>query len=230
MTPLRQTEELKHTLEVLPPVESVGKIKVEDGMIHSLVVGTRTIGEVTVRRLVADDAPKLFALYVDGLSEETRRLFAPYPLFHTPPVSADELATRIIDWKKENDWTALNMVKDNRIIGFAILKRFRTEQVTSGIMIADEYQGKSLGFLLQSVIVAQARLLKLRRFHIKVISDNQASVRLHEKCGFRWTRRLAPPLYEEVLQYLNERDKKNGTHAPDRHVMEMAIELEHPTE
>lgn len=228
MTRLRQSEELKHTLEALPPVVSVDEIKVEDGFVQSLVIRTRTIGEVMVCRLEADDAPKLFALYVDGLSETSRRLFAPYPLFHIPPASADELATRIADWKTENNWTALNVVKDNRIIGLGILKRIGTEQVTSAIMVGDEYQGKGLGFLLQSLVVAQARLLKVRRFHIKVISDNQASVRLHEKCGFRWTRRLPPPLYEDVLHYLSEIDKKNGAVAHDRHIMEMTIELELP--
>lgn len=229
MTPFGQGEELKHTLEELAPVISVDEIKIENGFIRSLVIGTSTIGVVTVCRLEADDAPSLFALYASGLSEKSRRLFAPYPLFNTSPASADELAARIAAWKREDDWTALNMVKDNRIIGLGILKRLRTEQVTSGIMIADEYQGKSLGFLLQSLIVAQARLLKVGRFHIKVISDNQASVRLHEKCGFRWSRRLPPPLYEDVLQYLSEVDKKNGADCHDRHVMEMAIELESPT-
>lgn len=230
MTIFCQAEELKHTLEALSHVVSVDEIRVEDDIIKSLSIETRAIGRVTACQLDVHDAPRLFKFYAEGLSEKARRLFAPYPLFHTPPVSADELAGRIADWKKENDWTALNLVKDNRIIGLGLLKRFRTEQVTSAIVIRDELLKKGLGHLLQSVIVEQARLLKLKGFHIKVISDNQASVRLHEKCGFRQTRILPPPLYEGILQYLSDSDKKNGAEAVDRHVMEMVIELETMTE
>ncbi len=230
MTICCQTETLKHTLEALPPVVFVDEIMIEDDIILSLSIKTRAIGKITLCQLDIRDAPRLFEFYSEGLSEKARRLFAPYPLFHTPPDSANELAQRIVDWKKENDWIALSLVKDNRIIALGILKRFKTEQVTSAIVIRDEFLKKGLGHLLLSVIVEQARLLKLKGFHIKVISDNVASVRLHAKCGFRRTRILPPPLYEEILQYLSDSDKKNGVEAVDRHVLEMVIEFEAKTQ
>lgn len=220
-----KTDALKRALEALPQGVSVDEIRVEDDIVKYISIEPRAIGRATVHQLDVNDAPGLFEFYAEGLSEKPRRLFAPYPLFQPPPGSADELARRIADWKKENDWTALNLVKDERVIGFGLLKRFRTEQVTSAIVIRDDFLKKGLGHLLQQIIIEQARLLSLKRFHIKVVSDNLASVRLHQKCGFRQTRILPPPLYEEMLNYLSDRDRKNGAEAVDRRIIEMVIDL-----
>jgi RimJ/RimL family protein N-acetyltransferase len=223
---LCKTEALQRALEALSQWVSVEEIGVEGDVIKTMSIETRSIGRVSVHQLDVHDAPGLFEFYVEGLSEKSSRLFAPYPLFQPPPGSADELARRIADWKKENDWSALTLVKDNRIIGFGLLKRFWTEQVTSAIAIRDDFLNKGLGHLLQQIIVEQARLLNLKKFHIKVVSDNLASVRLHERCGFRQTRILPPPLYEEMLKYLSDLDRGNGVEPVDRRIVEMVIELD----
>ena len=225
MDVLCKTDALKRALEALPQVVSVAGITVEDNIVKYMSIETRTIDGVTVHQVNVNDAPRLFEFYTEGLSEKPRRLFAPYPLFQTPPGSADELARRIADWKMENDWSAVNLVQDERVIGFGLLKRFRTEQVTSAIAIRDDFLKRGLGHLLQQIIIEQARLLNLKRFHIKVVSDNLASVRLHEKCGFKQTRILPPPLYEEMLNYLRDRDRKNGAEPVDRRIIEMVIDL-----
>jgi RimJ/RimL family protein N-acetyltransferase len=225
LTALSKAEELKRSLEAIPEVISVDEVKIEEDIIKYISIETRAIGKVTVRRLDVNDAQELFKFYTEGLSEKPRKLFAPYPLFHTPPRSASELAMRIADWKRENDWTAVNLVKDKRIIGFCLLKRIHTENVTSGIAVRDEFFKKGLGFLLQKIIVEQARLLNLKGFHVKIVSDNLASVRLHEKCGFKKIRTLPPPIYEDILKYLSNSDKKNGHKAVDRHIIEMVIDF-----
>jgi len=227
MAALCKTEALRRNLQALPEVVSLGEIEVEDNIIKYISLETRAIGGVTVHQLDIADAPGLFEFYTKGLSEKPRRLFAPYPLFHTPLSSADELARRIVDWKQENDWTTINLIKDKRIIGLCQLKRFGTEQVTSGIAVRDEFLKKGLGYLLQNIIIQQARLLNLKRFHVKIVSDNLASMRLHEKCGFRQTRVLPPPIYEEILEYLSDSDKKNGNEPVDRHIVELVIDLDH---
>lgn len=227
MAALCKTEALRRNLQALSEVVSLGEIEVEDNIIKYISLETRAIGGVMVHQLDIADAPGLFELYTEGLSEKPRRLFAPFPLFHTPLSSADELASRITNWKSENDWTALILVKDRRTIGFALLKRFSTEQVTSAIVVRDEFLKRKMGYLLQIMIVEQARLLNLKRFHVKIVSDNLASVRLHEKCGFRQTRVLPPPIYEEILEYLRDSDKKNGNEPVDRHIVELVIDLDH---
>jgi len=219
------TEELKRALETLPEVLSADGIKVEDNIIKYISIETRATGRITVQQLDVNDALELFDFYSAGLSEKPRRLFAPYPLFNTPPASVNELASRIADWKKEDDWTVLNLIKDRKIIGFVMLKRFNTEQATSAIAVRDEFFKNGLGSIMQNIIIEQARLLHLKRFHVKIVSDNLASVRLHEKCGFKQTRILPPPIYEDILQYLSERDKINGNNAVDRHIIEMTIDI-----
>ena len=52
-------------------------------------------------------------------------------------------------------------------------------------------------------------------------------MRLHEKCGFKQTRILPPPMYEEMLKYLSENDKKNGDEVVNRQIIEMVVELNH---
>lgn len=226
MTTFHRAEKLKRALGAISQVASVDEIKVEDDIIRYASLDAGSVGRVTVHRLDENDAAGLFEFYSYGLSEKPRRQFAPYPLFHTPPVSAHELACRIADWKRESDWTALNLVKDGRIIGFGLLKRFKSEQVTSAIVIRDEFLKKGLGCLLQNIIIEQARLLKLKSFHVKVVSDNLASVRLHEKCGFRQTKILPSDMYEEIFEYLSDCDRKDGGEAVERQLIEMTVELD----
>ena len=226
MTAFSKIEGLQHALEALSQVVSLDEAEVENNIIKHISIETGTIGRVTVNRVDVDDAPQLFEFYSEGLSEKHRHLFAPYPLFHTAPSSANKLAGRLAEWKQEKDWTAIAMFKDKRIIGFSLLKRFSTEQATSGIAVRDDFLNKGLGSILQSIIIEQARLLNLDSFHVKIVSDNLPSVRLHEKCGFRQTRILPPPIYEEMLQYLSDRDKKKGKKAVARHIIEMVIDVE----
>ena len=225
MTALSKTEELKRSLAAIPGVKSVGDVKIKNDIIEYIAIDTGAAGKITVRRLDVNDAPQLYEFYTEGLSEKPKVLFAPYPLFHTSPGSAGELAMRIADWKKENDWTAVILVKDERIIGFCMLKRFYTKNVTSGIAVSDEFARKGMGLLLQKIIVEQARLLNLTGFHVKIVSDNWASVRLHEKCGFRITKTLPQPLYVEILEYLRQKDISDGKHKVDRQIIEVVVDF-----
>jgi hypothetical protein len=84
-----------------------------------------------------------------------------------------------------------------------------------------------LGYLLQMIIIGPARLLNLKSFHVKVISDNLASVRLHEKCGFKKTKTVPWDGYEDLLTFLNESDEDDQGKAADRQIVEMVIELNH---
>jgi RimJ/RimL family protein N-acetyltransferase len=221
-----KVENLKCILEALPQVVSIGNIEIVNNIIKYISIKTQSAGRLVAQQIDEQDAPDLFKFYFEGLSEKPRRLLAPYPLFNTPPSSIGELAKRIKDWEKEHDWTAINLKKDGNIIGFCLLKRYFKKQATSGIAIRDDFLKLGLGYLLQNIIIEQARILKLKKFHVKIVSDNMASIRLHEKCGFRFTRVLPPTLYEELLKYLNECDIRNGIKPKDRRIIEMVIELD----
>lgn len=187
MPVFHKTEDVKHILENLPQVTSVGTVEIEGNLIKYISIKTRSMGGVTVHQLDTHSSTALFDFYFEGLSQDSRKRFYPYPLFDTPPNSPRELSKRIKDWKRETDWTVLCLTKDKQIIGICLLKRFRTPQATSALAVHEDFRRMGLGHLLQTLVNAQARLLNLERFHVKVEPDNIASLRLHEKCGFNQT-------------------------------------------
>lgn len=195
-----KAEELKCVLEKIPPVKSVGTIEIEENFIKYISIEAKSIGSVAIHRLDVKYSAALFDFYFKGLSEESRKRFYPYPLFNTPPESAKELSGRIRDWQREDDWTVLNLIREQQIVGMCFLKRFRTPQATSGLAVHEEFRRMGLGNLLQTIVNIQARLLNLKKFHVKVEPENIASVRLHEKCGFKQTRTVSYLGYKDGVR------------------------------
>src|SRR3990172_10724813 len=138
---------------------SVSSIELNNNFFHSIVFNSKELGNLEVRDLNVQYLPLLFKFYYDGLTENSRKQYHPYPLFNTPPATVDELVSRFNEWKKEDNWIVLNICKDDIILATSDLKRIGTEDVTSGIAVRDDYQGKGLGYLLRMIVVEQARLL-----------------------------------------------------------------------
>ncbi|MFC1908569.1 GNAT family N-acetyltransferase [Chloroflexota bacterium] len=204
----------KKYLENLPKVESVGEINISNRIIESISLIYKSTGRLVVQRLNVEDSPALFDFYFSGLSEESRSYFPPYPLFSPPVNSAEELSIRITDWKEEDDWTVLKLSRDERIIGICLLKRYKTERPTSGLAVREEFQQIGLGFLLQTIINEQARLLDLKKLYVTLAQDNIDSLHVHKKCGFKQTDRLVPHY-----------GYRNGEKVIDRQDIEMVIEF-----
>jgi len=205
---------IRGVLEKLPGVVSVHGIEIKDSMAERFSLEKGEVGRLSVERLDVEDAPALFDFYFQGLSEESRNFFPPYPLFSSPLSSAEELSNRIREWKKEDDWTFLKLTQEEQIIGVCLLKRYKTERPRSGLAVREAFQGRGLGFLLQTIVNEQARLLRLERLYASVAPDNIASLRIHEKCGFKKTGRMVPHY-----------SYKNGVQEIDRQDIEMVIEF-----
>jgi len=205
---------IKQVLEKLPGVESVNEIKIKDKMIEYISFENKSMGRLMVNRLDVEGSAALFDFYFHGLSEESRNFFPPYPLFSPPLNSIEELSNRVMDWQKEDDWTVLKLVKDKQIIGMCLLKRYKTERPVSGLAVREEFQKMGLGFLLQTIVNEQARLLRLNKLYATLAQDNIASLETHKKCGFKQTGILVPHF-----------GYKNGTKIIDRHDIEMVIEF-----
>jgi RimJ/RimL family protein N-acetyltransferase len=216
---------LRDKLEGIPQVTSVQKVDIRGSIIKSISLVMGSIGSVEIRRLDISDANKLFNFYDAGLSEKSKRLFASYPLFRTAPSSSTELLHRMAEWAEEDNWFGEVLIKRRMIIGFCFLKRIGTEHITSGIAVRDGFMKSGAGYLLQNVMIEQSRLLDVRGFHVKIVSDNLASIRLHEKCGFIMTNRELPLMYEDTLEYLRGCDRRDGVMAEDRRIIEMVIAL-----
>jgi len=207
-----ELDSLTSRIKQLPRVRLIKQIRLEDDFIQHLQVDYAPLGLVTVRRLALADTDLLFEFYNHGLSEKSRGLFYPYPLFSTPLRSADELAARIRDWQQEDDWTFLNLYKESAIIGVVLVKRLFSDRPTSGLAIQDAYQGNGLGYLLQSLAVEQARLLKVKEFFIKLYPENVASRHIHEKCGFKAI---------GMVPFMGQKDGKEV----EMSVLEMSLDL-----
>lgn len=188
----RAVKDVKFLLEKVPGVQSVTEIVIRSKLIDYVCVEKSAIGMLTVQRLDVGDAAALFDFYFQGLSEEGRSFWPPYPLFSPMPETIGELSQRILDWQKEDDWTVLEVIKERQIVGVGLLKRYKTDRPTSGLAIRNQVQNLGLGFLLQTMINAQACLLGLKNVFATIAQGNTASQQLHKKCAFQETGKLVP--------------------------------------
>lgn len=205
---------IKSALEKLPGVQTVSEVEIRNNLIEHMVIKTRLLGKLNLKRLEIEDAEELFNFYFQGLSEKSRIFFPPYPLFSPRPKDSEELAGKIKDWKKEDDWIVLELLKNNLLIGICLLKRYKTKRPTSGLAVHEKFQKKGLGILLQTIINEQARLLGLKKLIITLAQNNKASFKVHEKAGFKKTNRLVPH-----FTYMN------GEEIIDRYDIEMIKEF-----
>ena len=209
-----KNQNLKNILEKLPEVIFVNEIIIENEIIKKIIIEKKQLGKLIIKSLVSEDAPALFNFYFHGLSEKSKLAFDPYPLFQPFVNSSDELANRIIDWKKEDDWVALKIVKDNEIIGLCLLKKYKREKPVFGFAVREKFQGMGLGTIMLTIINEQAQLLKLEKLWSGTQKDNIASLTVHKNCGFKLTGVLNPHFIY-----------KDGNKLIDRHDVEMVKEF-----
>ena len=107
--------------------------------------------------------------------------------FETEPITPDEIVHRIEKYKQVGDYLVFE--ENGVVIGYAYVSMFRDRKayensVESTIYLKDEYGGKGIGFELYSELLARVST----KYHVIVAGislPNEASVRLHEKCGFK---------------------------------------------
>lgn len=107
--------------------------------------------------------------------------------FEMDPVTSQEIAVRIDKYLKVGPYLVYEEHKE--VGGYAYLSNFRERKayentVESTIYLKHGFGGKGIGFQLYSELLSQATL-KYHRIVAGIALPNEASVRLHEKCGFR---------------------------------------------
>ncbi len=215
---LEAIEEVKNLsqLKALPGIEDVSEVKIKDKIIHHLTIQSKLFGKLEVSSLEIKDARKLFNFYFKSLSEKARIFFNPYPLLSPRPNSPRELAKKIKDWKKENDWTFLKLSKGSEMIGICLLKRYKTDKPTTGLAVSEKYRKKGPGVYLQAIVDEQAKLLGLKKLIITIAPDNLDSFKVHQKAGFVKTDNSVPHF-----------TYKNGEKVIDRQDIEMIKKFEY---
>ncbi len=137
-----------------------------------------------LRKLCSADAPSMFEEY-GGDSRVTRFLVAPT---QTSPADAEHfIAARLAEWDANMRWTYTITEKnaDDRAVG-RIALRATQEGVSIGYALAYRLHGRGLATEALGAACPLAHAMAPTVF-ARVDSENLASIRVLEKCGFVWS-------------------------------------------
>jgi phosphinothricin acetyltransferase len=107
--------------------------------------------------------------------------------FEVEPVSPEEIAGRIGKYSQIGPYLVYE--DKGEVIGYAYVSRFRERKayehtVESTIYLRNGSGGKGVGFELYSELLSQVSP-KYHAITAGIALPNDASIRLHEKCGFK---------------------------------------------
>lgn len=147
------------------------------------------MSELTIRPATAADLDAITEIYADAVRNGT----ASYEL--EPPTAA-EMAARF-EALAGGGFPYIAAESAGRLIGYAYAGPFRPRPayrfvVENSIYVAPDAKGRGIGRLLLERLIAEAEKLGFRQM-IAVIGDGHpgsASVKLHERMGFRHSGRL----------------------------------------
>ena len=144
---------------------------------------------ISIRAALAGDLDRITEIYADAVTHGT----ASYEL---EPPSRTEMGARF-DSLAAGGFPYLVAVKDGVLLGYAYAGAFRPRPayrfiVEDSVYVAPDAKGQGVGLLLMQALIEACRVAGFRQI-IAVIGDghaDSASVRLHEKLGFRHSGRL----------------------------------------
>jgi len=125
--------------------------------------------------------------------------------FETAAVSAEQMRGRIREKLEKHGWVA--GLADDALVGYAYYGAFRpraaySHTVESTVYVARESLGKGYGTALYSELIAAARRGGVREMIGVIALPNPASIKLHEKMGFRQVG-LLPQIGHKFGRYID---------------------------
>ncbi|OBQ86305.1 GCN5 family acetyltransferase [Mesorhizobium sp. WSM3873] len=147
------------------------------------------MGNLAIRAATAADLDRITEIYADAVTHGT----ASYEL---EPPSRAEMGDRF-DSLARGGFPYLVAEREGVVLGYAYAGPFRPRPayrftVEDSVYVAPEAKGQGIGRLLMLALIEAARLAGFRQI-VAVIGDghaDSASVRLHERLGFRHAGRL----------------------------------------
>ena len=96
----------------------------------------------------------------------------------------------IFDDKLQKDFPILVAVLENKIVGFGYYSEFRLREayrftVEHSVYVHPDFQGLKIGHQLLEALIETAKNQKLHTMIAVIDSENQGSVKFHEKYGFK---------------------------------------------
>ena len=134
-------------------------------------------GMVTIGPMTSEDWPAVRAIYLQGIATGNAT-------FETAPP----------DWQK---WDAAHIPScrlvarlNSEVLGWAALSAVSSRCVYAGVAevsvyVSEAARGRRIGLQLLSGLVAASEQAGIWTLQAGIFPENEASVRLHESCGFR---------------------------------------------
>jgi L-amino acid N-acyltransferase YncA len=136
----------------------------------------------TIRKATETDAERIRTIYNHYIATTTIS-------FEEEPVTAADMAKRIADVGAALlPW--LVMLDGGTLIGYAYATKWRVRAayrfaVESSVYLDPDYAGKGAGTILYEALLAELRQRELHLAIGGIAQPNEASVRLHERLGFK---------------------------------------------
>jgi len=101
-----------------------------------------------------------------------------------------EQQTDILKEKIEKNFPVIVAVLNQKVVGFGYYSEFRFREaykytVEHSVYVDKEFQGMRIGHLIMEEIIKIAKKQKLHTMIAVIDSENQGSVKFHEKYGFK---------------------------------------------
>lgn len=102
--------------------------------------------------------------------------------------------TKIPDWqtwnKKYIESCRIVAQVEDRVVAFAVLSQVSKRLVYKGVAevsvyVANDFKGKGIGETLLRKLISESEKQGFWTLQAGIFSENKASIKLHEKCGFR---------------------------------------------
>ena len=130
-----------------------------------------------MRELTHEDWPAVKAIYEQGIA-------GGQATFETEAPSWD-------DWDRSNlEGHRLVALQEGEVVGWAALSPVSSRCVYEGVTensvyVADSAQGRGVGRALLEELIARSERDGIWTIHAGVFPENEASIELHKRCGFR---------------------------------------------
>ena len=133
--------------------------------------------DILVRPLVKTDWEAVSRIYKEGIATGIATFETEVPSWKL--------------WNKKYIQHCRIVAEHNRkVIGFAVLSQVSTREVYNGVAevsvyISEQYRRHHIGETLLNKLIKESESIGFWTLQAAIFSENFASIRLHEKCGFR---------------------------------------------
>ena len=136
---------------------------------------------MTTRLAVPHDAPAIADIYNEGIEDRIAT-------FETSPRSPDDVREQLL--AKADAYPTIVVQSDGVVIAFTTAGQYRSRPCYAGIAehsvyVARSARGRGAGALALSALCDRYADLGFWKLCSRIFAENVASIRLHERCGFR---------------------------------------------